>query len=109
MDLMDTSEWRKVSIDQRVIELVLESHSPRMVNADGDRIRAIQGHTLDHFVISELYAKIHTYEDFMKHPKWAGRGVPDHLVLEISNENHLGQLRRLETFPPSQRYINSTP
>ena len=74
------------------------------MNASGDRIRAIQGHTLDHFVISELYAKIITLEEFMNHPKWAGRGVPDHLVLEISNESHLDQWRRLGAFPPSQRY-----
>ena len=78
-----------------------------MMNARGDRIREIQGHTLDHFVICELYAKINTLEDFMNHPKWAGRGVPDHLALEICNENHLDQGRRLGTCPPSLRY--STP
>ena len=98
-------EMRRLSIDQHVIELVLKSHNPRiMMKTSRDRTRAIQGHPLDYFNISELYAKIHTHEDFMNHPKWVGREVPDHLVREVSNENHLDQWRRLGTFPPCQRY-----
>ena len=95
-------EMRNVSTDRHVIELVLKSHNPIiMTNASGDRIRAIQGHTLEQFNISELYNKINTHEDFINHPKWVGRGIPDHLVLEISNENHSDQWRRIGTFPPS--------
>ena len=98
-------EMRNVRIDQHVVELVLKSRNPRiMTNASGDRIRAIQGHTLEQFNISELYIKISTHEDFVNHPEWVGRGVPDNLVLEISNENHLDQWRRIGTFPPRLRY-----
>ena len=97
-------EMRDLSIDQRVIELVFKSNNPRiMTNASGDRIRAIQGHTLEQFNISELYDEINILEDYINHPKWARRGVPDHLVLEISNENHFVQWKRLGTFLPSQR------
>ena len=80
-------EMKSINIDQRVIEFVLKSNSPRiMTNASGGRIRAIQGHTLEQFSISELHDKIITLEDYINHPKWVGRGIPDHLVLEITEE-----------------------
>ena len=96
-------EMKRINTDQRVIELVLMSNSPRiMTNVSGDRIKAIQGHTLEQFNISGLYDKINTLEDYVHHPKWVGRNAPDQLVLEITNENHFNQRRRLGTYHPSQ-------
>ena len=62
-----------------------------MTNASGDRFRAIQGHTLEQLNISEQYDKIKTLENYINHPKWVGRGVPDHLVLEITNDHLSGK------------------
>ena len=97
-------QMKRDRIDQSVIELVLMSSSPRiMTNANEDCIRAIQGHTLEQFDISELYEKISTLEDYVRHQKWTGRiNAPDQLVLEMTNESHPNQWRRLETYLPSQ-------
>ena len=51
-------EMRRLKIDQRVLELILMSNSPRiMTNDRGDRIKAIQGHSLERFDIAELCGK----------------------------------------------------
>ena len=95
-------EMLRFKIDQRVLELILMSHSPRiMTNDSGDRIRAIQGHSLERFDTDELYEKVNTLEEYVHHPKWGDRDAPDQLVLEFTNENHLDQWRRLGTFVPS--------
>ena len=81
---------RRFKIDQRVLELILMSNSPRiMTNDSGDRIKAIQGHSLDRFDIAELCEKINTLEGYVHHPKWGDRDAPDQLVPELTNENHL--------------------
>ena len=69
---------------------------------DGTRIRAIQGHTMARYIISDLYDEIKTCEEFRNHPRWAG-SVPDHLVLEISNENRLDQWSRAKIYPPPMK------
>ena len=67
-------EMRMLKIGQRVIELVLMSNSPRiMTNASGDRIKAIQGHSLEQFNIAELYEKINTLEEYVCPPPKMGR------------------------------------
>ena len=77
-------QMKRLKIDQRVIELVLMSNSPRiMTNAGGDRIKAIQGHPLEQFNIPGLYGKIRTLEDYVHHRKWGGKDAPDQLVLEV--------------------------
>ena len=95
-------EMKRLKIDQRVLELILMSASPRiMTNDSGDRIRAIQGHSLERFHIDELYEKINSLEEYVHHSRWEGGDVPDQLVLELAYENHLDQWRRVGTFVPS--------
>lgn len=92
----------RLKIDQRVLELILMSASPRiMTNDSGDRIRAIQGHSLERFHIDELYENINTLEEYVHHPLWEGGDAPDQLVFEFTHENHLDQWRRVGTFVPS--------
>ena len=72
-----------------------------MTNDSGDRIRAIQGHSLERFHIDELYEKINNLEEYVHHSRWEGGDAPDRSVLELTNENHLDQWRRIGTFVPS--------
>ena len=48
-----------------------------------------------------MYEKINTLEEYANHPLWQGENPPDHVVFEISNENHLDHWKRLGSFAPS--------
>ena len=93
---------KRHKIDHRVLELILMSANPRiMTNESGDRVKAIQGHSLEWFDIDVLYEKINTLEEYVHHSLREGEDPPDQLVFELTNENHLDQWRRAGTFVPS--------
>ena len=102
--LVQLPEFRKDRVDHKILELVMMSAYPRiMMSPDGTHLKAIQGHTLEWFDIDRLYEKLNTPEEYVNHPLWRNEDPPDQLVFELSNENHLGNWRRMGSFAPGLR------
>ena len=76
------------------------------MNAEGAKLKAIQGHTLDRFDINQLYEKITSVEHYVHHPLWRGEDAPDQLVFEINHENYLDNRKRMGTFSPSVNEVS---
>ena len=67
--LVQLPEFRRNNLDAKPREVIMMHAQPRiMMNAEGTKLKAIQGHTLDRLDIYQLYEKIASIAHYVHHP-----------------------------------------
>ena len=101
--LVQLPELKRNSVNVELLELIMmHAQSRIMMNDEGTKLKAIQGHTLmNRFDINLLYKEIKSMDHYVHRPMWRNADPPDQLVYELNHENYMGNWKRVGTFAPS--------